>query len=239
MNQYQIYPLHLGDIVRDNTNMMYMIDPGKKITVPLLAWLLFDGKRYILVDTGGTAPDGVHYMPYTQQKYCTLEEQLHKHNVNPDDIEIVILTHLHWDHAGNNMLFKKATFYVQQRELDYAKNPLAIQRNAYNQELLAKSKYSTLDGDNEIIDGISVITTPGHSPGSQSVIVNTKEGHYIIVGDLICLYTCIEREPAIINGLHTNLFEYYDSIEKVLKTGYKILPGHEPKILAHSVFPNC
>ena len=47
MKEYQIYPLHIGDIVRDNTNMMYMVDPGKKITIPLIAWLLYDGNEYL------------------------------------------------------------------------------------------------------------------------------------------------------------------------------------------------
>lgn len=238
MKTYQIYPLHLGDIVRDNTNMMYMVDPGKKITIPLLAWLLYDGGRYILVDTGGTPADGVHYMPYTQEPGCTLEEQLRQHGVSPDEIELVILTHLHWDHAGNNELFKHAVFYVQQRELDYAMAPLAIQKNAYNQALLSKTKYITLNGSAEITDGISVISTPGHSPGSQSVIVNTEQGSYILVGDLICLYACMERDPMIINGLHTDLFEYYESLDRVSATGFRVLPGHEPKILEHSVFPD-
>lgn len=238
MRTYKIYPLHVGDIVRDNTNMMYMVDPGKKITVPLLAWLLCDGQRYILVDTGGTPADGVHYMPYTQASGCTLEEQLRLHGVSPNEVEIVILTHLHWDHAGNNGMFKNATFYVQQKELDYAMAPLAIQKNAYNQELISQTKYITLNGASEITEGISVITTPGHSPGSQSVIVNTEKGNFIIVGDLICLYACMERNPMIINGLHTNLFEYYESMNKVAETGFHVLPGHEPKILEHSVSPD-
>ncbi|MGE4353807.1 MAG: N-acyl homoserine lactonase family protein [Oscillospiraceae bacterium] len=217
--------------------MMYMIDPGKKIDIPLIAWLLFDGEQYILVDTGGTPADGIHYMPYTQSPGCTLEEQLRSHGVKPDDIKIVIMTHLHWDHAGNNDLFKNAEFYVQRRELNYAVAPLEIQKNAYNYGLVFKTRYQVLDGECRIIDGISVIPTPGHSPGSQSVIVDTEKGPYIIVGDLICLYACIQRSPMIINGLHTNLFEYYDSMNRVAATGYPILPGHEPKILENPVYP--
>ena len=139
---------------------------------------------------------------------------------------------------GENGMFKTATFYVQQKELDYAMAPLAIQKNAYNQELISQTKYITLNGASEITEGISVITTPGHSPGSQSVIVNTEKGNFIIVGDLICLYACMERNPMIINGLHTNLFEYYESMDKVAETGFHVLPGHEPKILEHSVFPD-
>lgn len=237
MGKYQIFPLHLGDIVRDNTNMMYMVDPGKKITIPLLAWLLFDGERYILVDTGGTPADGVHYMPYTQAPGCTLEEQLKKRGVSPQEIGTVILTHLHWDHAGNNGLFPNAKFYVQKRELEYAANPLKIQRGAYNYPLIVQTQYEVIDGVQEITRGISVIPTPGHSPGSQSVLVDTQQGTYIIAGDLICLYDCMERDPMIINGLHTNLFEYYDSMERVVRTGFRVLPGHEPEILEHDVYP--
>ena len=77
---------------------------------------------------------------------------------------------------------------VQQRELDYARSPLKIQKNAYNKDLVFKTEYIALNGSAEIADGISVVPTPGHSPGSQSVIVNTAKGPYIIVGDLICLY---------------------------------------------------
>lgn len=237
MAQYKIYPLHVGDIIRDNTNMMYMVDPGKKITIPLLAWLLYDGSRYVLVDTGGTPADGVRYMPYLQPAGCTLKEQLAVHGVSPEDIQTVIMTHLHWDHAGNNKLFSNAAFYVQRRELAYAAAPLAIQKGAYNQDLIFQTSYQVIDGPHQIVDGISVIPTPGHSPGSQSVIVQTEEGKHIIVGDLICLYACMERDPMIINGLHTDLFEYYDSMDKVVSTGFPILPGHEPKILEHPVYP--
>lgn len=237
MGKYQIFPLHVGDIVRDNTNMMYMVEPGKKITIPLLAWLLFDGEHYRLVDTGGTPADGVHYMPYTQAPGCTLEEQLSGHGVSPQEIDTVILTHLHWDHAGNNGLFPHAAFYVQKRELEYAANPLKIQRGAYNYPLIAQTQYKLIDGAQELMDGISVIPTPGHSPGSQSVLVDTARGTYIIAGDLICLYDCMERDPMIINGLHTDLFEYYDSLERVAQTGFPVLPGHEPKILEHIVYP--
>lgn len=237
MKKYKIYPLHLGDITRDNTNMMYMVDPGKKINIPLLAWLLYDGNDYILVDTGGTSPDGVHYMPYTQVPEQTLPAQLKLHGVTPEDIKTVIMTHLHWDHAGNNALFPNAKFYVQRRELEYAAAPLDIQKGAYNKTLIFQTDYEIVDGCAEITDGISVFPTPGHSPGSQSVVVDTDQGKYIIVGDLICLYDCMARNPMIINGLHTNLFEYYDSMNAVAATGYTVLPGHEPKILEHSVYP--
>ena len=103
--------------------------------------------------------------------------------------------------------------------------------------MVFRTRYEIVDGECDITEGISVFPTPGHSPGSQSVVVDTEEGKYVIVGDLICLYACMERSPMIINGLHTNLFEYYDSMNKVAASGYKVLPGHEPKVLDHPVYP--
>jgi glyoxylase-like metal-dependent hydrolase (beta-lactamase superfamily II) len=236
MNTYTIYPLHLGTIVRDNSNMMYMKDCGKKISIPLLAWLVKDGNTNLLVDTGGTDPDGKRYMPYTREPDQDMSSQLAKHDLVPDDISYVIMTHLHWDHAGNNQLFSKATFFVQKRELQYAAAPLKIHESAYDYGLVFKTKYEVLNGDCTLFDGISLITTPGHSPGSQSAIINTRQGNYIIVGDLIGLYACYETDPMIVNGLHTNLFEYYDSLNKVKALGAKILPGHDPKVLEQESF---
>ncbi|WP_180951100.1 N-acyl homoserine lactonase family protein [Marasmitruncus massiliensis] len=237
MRNYKIYPLHLGTINRDNTNMMYMCEPGKKIDIPLIAWLITDGKSNILVDTGGTAADGIHYMPYMQESGQDIITQLARHEVIPEDIQIVVMTHLHWDHAGNNRLFQNAVFYTQRKELEYAVAPLAIQKNAYNYKLIFQTQYCVLDGATQILEGISVIETPGHSPGSQSVIVETEKGPYIIVGDLIGLYACIEHDPMIVNGLHTNLFEYYDSLNRVIASGCTILPGHDPKVLEHEAYP--
>jgi glyoxylase-like metal-dependent hydrolase (beta-lactamase superfamily II) len=233
---YKIFPLRLGTITRDNSNMMYMRDNGKKIDCPLIAWLVTDGKINILVDTGGTAPDGKRYLPYERSSGEDLESQLCLHGVKPSDVSIVIMTHLHWDHAGNNLLFPQARFFVQKNELQYAVCPLKIQEPAYDYDLIFKTKYIGIEGDNCLLPGISVINTPGHSPGSQSIIVNTKDGDYIIVGDLIGLYACYEADPMIVNGLHTNLFEYYDSLNRVKASNAKILPGHDPKVFEKKVY---
>jgi len=236
MTNYKIFPLRLGTITRDNSNMMYMKDNGRKIDIPLISWLLTDGKINILVDTGGTAPDGKRYLPYIRNSDEALENQLGLLDINPDDISIVILTHLHWDHSGNNLLFPNAKFFVQKKELQYAVCPLAIHKSAYDYDLIFKTKYTAIKGDCDILDGISVITTPGHSPGSQSIIVNTNEGNYVIVGDLIGLFECYESDPMIVNGLHTNLFEYYDSLDRIKALGAKILPGHDPKVFLQKFY---
>ncbi len=234
--KYTIYPLHLGDIVRQKSNMAYMREPGTKVTFPIIAFYVTDGQTKILVDNGGTPPDH-RYQPYERTAEQEPVRALKRLNVEPGDITNVILTHLHWDHAGNNRLFPGAKFYIQRTELQYAVAPLKIHEGSYDYDLIFRTKYHVLDGDCKIFDGISVITTPGHSPGSQSVVIETEEGPYLIAGDLIGLYECYESDPMVANGIHTDLVAYYKSLEKVRALNCRVLPGHDPTVLEHRAYP--
>jgi len=218
--------------------MAYMRDPGKKVIFPLIAFYATDGTHKIMVDTGGTAPDS-RYQPHTRTPEQEPVAVLSRLGVNPDEVTHVILTHLHWDHAGNNQLFSNAKIYVQKSELQFAVAPLRIQSGAYDYDLIFKTRYEVVEGDTEnLLPGVSVIATPGHSPGSQSVIVDTEKGKYLIPGDLIGLFECYESDPMLVNGLHTDLEVYYRSLDRIKKLNcVGILPGHEIKIFDHAKYP--
>lgn len=233
---YTIHPLHLGDIVRQKGNMAYMREPGKTVAFPILAWYVTDGTAKYLVDTGGTPPDH-RYQPYTRTVEQDPVAALARLGVRPEEITDVVLTHLHWDHAGSNHLFPNARFHVQREELRYAAAPMRIHEGSYDYDVVFRTRYAIVDGDRELLPGISVITTPGHSPGSQSVIVNTKAGGYLIAGDLIGLYECYESDPMIVNAIHTDLGVYYESLDKVRAQGCAVLPGHDIKVLMHDSYP--
>ncbi len=234
--EYTIYPLHLGDIVRQKSNMAYMQEPGKTMTFPILAWYVTDGKAKYLVDTGGTPPDG-RYQPYTRTADQEPAAALAKLGVRPEEITDVILTHLHWDHAGSNHLFTNAKFYAQRTELQYAVAPMRIHQGSYDYDVVFKTRYEIVDGEKELLPGISVITTPGHSPGSQSVVINTKQGAYTIAGDLIALHQCYQSDPMVINGIHTDVGLCYESMDKVKAVGGCILPGHDVLVLEQKSYP--
>ena len=95
----------------------------------------------------------------------------------------------------------------------------------------------TLDGDSQIMDGIRVITTPGHTLGSQSVVVDTEAGPHIIAGDLIGLLECYEHDPMFVNGIHIDLRDYFASLERVKAIGGVVLPGHDYRVFEHNVYP--
>jgi glyoxylase-like metal-dependent hydrolase (beta-lactamase superfamily II) len=81
------------------------------------------------------------------------------------------------------------------------------------------------------------MATPGHSPGSMSVIVKTAKGTYGILGDLIAFLECWERNPKIPNGFLTNLEATYESFAKLERVIDFALPGHEPRLLEHKSYP--
>src|SRR5690606_25404041 len=125
-----------------------------------------------------------------------------------------------WDHAFNNHLFPNAEFFVQSAELRYAIDPLPVHMKGYeavaigmSPDYITKTKYTILNGDKQLADGIFVFTTPGHSPGSMSVAVDTLDGKYVIASDTVPLYdnwyNPVPHIPHLPNGIHWDLESYF------------------------------
>ena len=122
---YTILPLHLGDITRPRSNMIYGYEGKEMQDFPLIAYYL-EGEHKILVDTGGSAPgsaQGQRAAPYKRLPEQELDAALGSIGVSADDVEYVVFTHLHWDHAGNNHLFSNAKFFCQKIEYDSLIDP--------------------------------------------------------------------------------------------------------------------
>ncbi len=94
--------------------------------------------------------------------------------LKPGDVDIVINTHLHWDHCSNNHLFPQATFFVQRKELQYAAAPLPAHSKyyeAYEPGVIPPfvgTHFEIIEADKEILKDVSVMLSPGHTPGFQS-----------------------------------------------------------------------
>jgi N-acyl homoserine lactone hydrolase len=93
---------------------------------------------------------------------------------------MVINTHLHFDHCGQNAVFKHAAFHVQRAELDRARRESPYLADWFD---FAGARFELLDGDTEIVPGLSVITTPGHTIGHQSVVIQGADGEDLLIGD--------------------------------------------------------
>jgi N-acyl homoserine lactone hydrolase len=102
-------------------------------------------------------------------------------DMSPADISLVINTHLHFDHCGQNAVFRHAAFAVQRAELERARLESPDLAAWFD---FAGARFELLDGDTDLLPGLSVIATPGHTPGHQCVVVTTGADEVdVLIGD--------------------------------------------------------
>lgn len=265
MTEYKIRPLVTAKIGAVKGVATYMVDMLTPVVVPVLAFYIEGGPKKILVDTGvlDGGPEGnFHGFPLIDGGPQGMVKALAEVGLKPEDIDIVIITHLHFDHAANIGLFPNAQFILQKKEWEYAKAPLPVQKGVYMTELLTELESYDLvlaDDGYEVADGVKVICVPGHTKGQQAIVVNTSDGDYVIAGDL--MYTMMNIYPEINEiidmlgnkvactpqvghafyppGIHTDLTDWYNSVWRVLAIAGSrkhIIPGHDPSLVGR-VFP--
>ncbi len=132
----------------------------------------------ILVDTGCGGPDEV--MRYFSVVNRTVALALADHDLAPIDVKIVINTHLHFDHCGQNPAFDHAPLMVQRTEHER----IFRERDEVTDWIEASGmRFELLEGDVQLADDLRIITTPGHTSGHQSVIATTASGTELFIGD--------------------------------------------------------
>lgn len=238
MSQYTIHPLCLGYITRPKKNFFEDYTGTEIEPFPINAFYLTDGIHKIVVDNGGCSPEltglprGVAGKPYTRSKDQIIDAALKNIGVDIREVEAVLFTHLHWDHAFNTHLFPSSTRLIcQKRELESLDDPdEPSNKIGYVRDYLSRFTYELIDGDTEIFPGLSVLYTPGHTIGCQSIAVDTELGTVIITGDLIPLQESWYNDPPKGNGLCYNEISrdnMHRSMEKLRRISTKILTGHD------------
>jgi N-acyl homoserine lactone hydrolase len=159
------------------------------ITPVLVAELLVEGERWpvcvhvidhpdarVLVDTGMTElhPAVADMDP----RLFPLNEQ----DLDLADVDIVVNTHLHFDHCGGNHLFAGRPFYVQRRELDDARSQDDYTISAWVDA--PGVHYVPVDGEHELLPGLRLVPAPGHTRGLQVVVVETGGRPVVVGGDV-------------------------------------------------------
>src|SRR3979411_674261 len=132
----------------------------------------------ILVDTGVGWPTELVQEWKIVNRHAA--DALAEHDLSPADVRIVINSHLHFDHCGQNAVFKHAPFYIQRSELARAREEANPTSEWFD---FAGARFELLDGDAEIAEGVKVVATPGHTVGHQSVLVEMDDGIEVMVGD--------------------------------------------------------
>ncbi|MBU2548702.1 MAG: N-acyl homoserine lactonase family protein [Proteobacteria bacterium] len=235
MSEIKIYPLHIGTISRHKDVFLFKLGRGVEIECPIIVWYIEGAGKRILLDTGGCDPEDKELKPWVSPYARPPEQELpnvlkSRFGLSPEDIDIVLISHLHWDHCCGNDLFPNAEFIVQKAELKAARNPVPVLKPIYVDRFIHDFPYTTVDGDTEIVDGVSVLLTPGHSEGFQGVLVETENDRYFLAGDNIALYDALEHNPPWPGALYIDFRDYFETLDRVSKLGARILPGHDMKV---------
>ena len=150
--------------------------------LPVHVYLLRVSGVTIVVDTG-IGPPPRDFMPQAQ---ASLPERLAENGVAADDVELVVLTHLHVDHVGWNHLFERARIVASRRDYDYfteTRGDVDYFRREV-QALVATGRIELLDEIAEVADGVVAEPIPGHTPGHTGVAVHARDEHLRLLGDL-------------------------------------------------------
>lgn len=232
----KIIPLTIAESRGFTAQMTHLMNMGEVHTRNIYIWYIDGPKKNIVVDTGGKA-ETLEKFDISSRQVQEPEEALKKIGLSTKDIDTVILTHAHFDHIQYADKFPNAEFIIQEDELRAARNPHPLFLFNYKiiQSMLDHTNFRTIQGDAKIAEGVRVLKTPGHSEGSQSVVVQTEKGKAIITG-----FCCVEanfnpperiREvmPVIPPAIHIDLKAAYESIKKVNELADIIIPIHDHK----------
>ena len=227
----------------DKGMMTYQHDYGKPYTIPIYCWYIEGGDKKILVDTGEMSPVKSEAREAAiGGRIYTFEEGLARWGLTPQDIDIVIHTHLHNDHCENDYKCENAVFYVHAKELERVHNPHPLDfryLEDYIIDVEEAGQISIITEDTEILPGIKVIHTPVHTDGGLSVLIETSKGTAVITGFCVIMenffppkeITAMEMD-VIPPGTHVNVYEAYDIMLQIKNMADILIPLHEPEFAA-------
>ena len=247
-NAAEIYALRYATMSPRTPQMNYLQpDPHDTTAQDLdyFVWLIRIHGRDILVDTGFNAEEAA-----LRNRRLTLDpvEALARFDVRAEDIGDIIITHLHYDHAGNLDRFPNATFHLQEREMAYAtgrcmcngllRHPFSVEhvtqmvRHVYGERVRFHS------GDGEVAPAITVHRVGGHSDGLQVVRVETARGPVVLASDAAHYYANLQRRspfPIVYNV--GDMAQGWEIVEKLAGHPDRFIPGHDP--IVSEIYPRA
>jgi N-acyl homoserine lactone hydrolase len=237
MTVQALYALQNGFMGFQRSGLFYGDLSGEKFQIPITCYLVRTSEAIILFDTG-VSPRAVPGLMRNDSYARFMDEDLLVHRLDalglePSQVDMVVLSHLHYDHAGGAALFPSSELIVQKDEYAYAHYPASFFESFYYRKNfeLPGAKWRLLDGDTELVPGVSVLRTDGHTPGHQSLLVELPEtGAVVLAGDACYWQESIDKERP--PGVVWNPTLALHSIKK-LKTiarlvGGRIFPSHDP-----------
>jgi glyoxylase-like metal-dependent hydrolase (beta-lactamase superfamily II) len=209
-------------------------------------WAIRGARGTIVVDTGFDET-----MAKRRERHIArpVAEGLKSIGIAPDSVSDVIVTHLHYDHAGNYDVFPNARYHVQDCEMAFATGrcmcdaKMRVAFEADDVTALVRKVFSDRvafhDGDGEIAPGVSVHHIGGHSKGLQAVRVATARGAVVLASDAAHLYSHLDEGtvfPITYNA--QDAVAGYAKLKALASSPGHVIPGHDPKVLRRYPAPS-
>lgn len=232
------YAEHAGRAMAQN--FLAPADPHEAgSALDYFVWLARRGPEVVVIDTG-FGPEAAARRG--RRLLRTPREALALMGVDTHQVKTVILTHLHYDHAGSLGDFPAAQFHLQPAEAAHATGPCMCDQAAravfdvgnivdYIQSLFA-GRVTFHEGDSDLCDGIRLHAIPGHSAGLQAVSVRTARGWVLLASDATHLYANLaRRDPFPILWDETQLRAGFARLLALAPSVDHIIPGHDPAVM--------
>ena len=235
MNEFEVYALCYGRRTgfRGEHFLGYDGNSADPHPTAYYVWLAVSPAHTVLVDAGIRAErareiDGLDYVEPVRL--------LADLGVAPAAVDHVVLTHLHYDHCGTVARFPDARVVVQRSEVDYWTGPWAkrIERERWllDEVVLEDLRADPVDGDAEVVPGLSVHLVGGHTAGTQVVRVETGSGPVVLASDASHFHENLENDrPAPLLHSMTGVYGAFDRVRELAGSG-PVVPGHDPAVLA-------
>lgn len=245
MSDYEIYAIRYATKAerRSSENFVGGDPHDRPMPMDFFVWALVGDEGTILVDTGFDEKAGAG-RGYQLQR--PVAEGLRLIGIDPADVKDTIITHMHWDHAGNHTLLPNTRYHVQEREMRFCTGRCMCDaglRRAYSAQDVThmvqrvfEDRVSFHAEDSQFNDGISLHFLGGHTEGLQAVRVMTKRGPVVLASDASHYYANIlENRPFPVLADEGGVLRGFEIIKKLAQTPAHIIPGHDPQVL--SLFP--
>lgn len=242
-----VYALCGGLIDLDLSGFFCDVAPGRRMTVPVICFLIAHPRGNVLVDTGvhrQALTDPVGRLGERRAGLFRLRSapgdevvsQLALVGLAPSDIRYVVNSHFHFDHCGGNEFFPRSTFLVQRPEMEAARQVLAGAQIRYSPSPIdfdLPLEYQLVDGEHDIFGDAQVVLLPtyGHTPGHQSVLVRDGRGAQLVLAADAC-YTRENMDRDVLPKILWDASVMRDSLATLRKlrdqAGATMFYGHDP-----------
>jgi glyoxylase-like metal-dependent hydrolase (beta-lactamase superfamily II) len=237
---YEVYALRYATVERQgNDNFIARDIHDGPMPMDYFVWVIRGEQRTILVDTGFNREAA------NQRKRTFLRcpiASLNSLGIAADDITDLILTHLHYDHAGNVRLVPNAKIHLQESEMQFATGKYMrydMMRHSYTVDDVVDIVRGVYDkrvvfyqGDAEFAPGIQLLHIGGHTQGLQAVRVHTQRGWIVLASDASHFYENMHKEAPFPIVLHIGeMLLGYDKLVRFADSENHIIPGHDPLVM--------